>query len=247
MAERPPVVAPTFTPAGQLQLHYFSERTSFHCVHCQQDKTASLVATMGPDWAQAVCIICYGALVSAQPEKADTAAKAKPRPVQAKQDQSKPRPGQAKQPPSRKVKPKQPDETPPQPTAKKTRRQFKHQLPGADGLLEFFHAAGARAELVRGGYLYIDGSQTQRLAHLPPSETLEWNNIVNEIALKSLRHKFIRAVEDNFIRVEEDDGRFDKGLRVFLPSRERGFAVMRGDVRLAVIYATRAHIPHREA
>lgn len=113
MAQRPPVVAPTSTPAGQLQLHYFSERTSFHCVHCQRDKTASLVATMGPDWTQAVCIICYGALVSAQPEKADTAAKAKPRPVQAKQQ------------PSRKVKPKQPDETPPQPTAKKARRQFK--------------------------------------------------------------------------------------------------------------------------
>jgi hypothetical protein len=67
---------------------------------------------------------------------------------------------------------------------KKKRRELWHQLPGLGSLLAFFRAAGVHVEVVRGRCLWINGSQTQPLAHLPPSETLEWNSIVNEIALK---------------------------------------------------------------
>jgi hypothetical protein len=75
------------------------------------------------------------------------------------------------------------------------------------------------------------------VAHLPSPETGEWFNALNEITLKHVRDKFVQTVEDN--------GRFDNSLRISLVPRERGFAVMRGDERLAVIHAAHAFIPHR--
>jgi hypothetical protein len=148
-----------------------------------------------------------------------------------------------------------PNGEPPQQTAKSQRRQveesknerrqlekerqeLRRQLPGLDSLLTFFLAAGVRVELGRGRCLWINGAKAEPLTHLPPPETLEWNSIVSEIALKYLRTKFIRAIQDNV--------RIDEGVRVVLLAREKGFAIMRGDVRLATIHAARAQIPHRE-
>ena len=116
--------------------------------------------------------------------------------------------------------------------------KVKHRLPGIGGLLAFFRAAGVDAELVSGLCLRINGSQTHSLAHLPPPETLEWQTIVDEIALKFVGGKFIKAMEDN--------ARFGDGLRALLRQHEKGFAIMHGDVRLAIIHATRAQIPHHE-
>lgn len=63
-------------------------------------------------------------------------------------------------------------------------------------------------------------------------------HVIDEVAVWYAGDKFIRAVEDN--------ARFDESLRTVLRRHERGFAIMRGDARLAMIYATRALIPHRE-
>ena len=122
--------------------------------------------------------------------------------------------------------------------AAEAEEKLKRRLPGIDGLLAFFRAAGVDVELVNGGCLWINGSQTQPLTHLPPPETLEWKTIVDEMALKYVGGKFIRAMKDN--------ARFGEGLRALLLRRERGFAIMRGDVRLAIIHPTHAQIPHRE-
>lgn len=106
-------------------------------------------------------------------------------------------------------------------------------------MLAFFRAARVRTELVSGGCLWINGSQVELLRWiLPSAKTLSWNDVIDEMALKYVRDKFVRAVEDN--------ARFGEGLRVVLQWRERGFAIMRNDVRLGVIHATRAQIPRRD-
>ncbi len=63
-------------------------------------------------------------------------------------------------------------------------------------------------------------------------------HVIDEVAVWYVGDKFITAVENN--------ARFDESLRVVLRRHERGFAIMRGDVRLAMIHPTRAQIPHRE-
>src|SRR5258708_11493290 len=62
----------------------------------------------------------------------------------------------------------------------KERRQLQRQLPGLDSLLAFFRVAGVRVELVGGRRLWIDGAQTEPLAHLPPPETPDWNRLTPE-------------------------------------------------------------------
>jgi hypothetical protein len=104
-------------------------------------------------------------------------------------------------------------------------------------LLEFFRAAGVDAELEHSGRLRINGSETGPLAQLPPPETPEWINTVNELALQYVHDRFVKAVEDN--------ARLGDDLHASLLLRERGFAVMRGDVRLAIIHPAHAFIPHR--
>ena len=118
---------------------------------------------------------CYGLLVHDHREKAKKAAAAKRRPVEAKQQQL------------RQIEPRQPEGKPPQPMAKKARRQpgkerrqLRRQLPGLDSLLAFFRVAGVRVELVGGRRLWIDGAQTEPLAHLPPPETPQWNRLTPE-------------------------------------------------------------------
>jgi hypothetical protein len=162
-------------------------------------------------------------------------AQQRPVPAQQQPVHAKQRSVQAKHQPSRKVRPERAKEKPSQPIGGKLRRQF----PGLESLIAFLRDAHVSVELVRGRYLRIDGTQTEPLRHLPPQETLEWNSVVNEIALEYLRSKFVRSVEDNTC--------FGDGLRVVLRPREKGFVVMRDDVRLATIHASRAVIPHREA
>lgn len=119
-----------------------------------------------------------------------------------------------------------------------TKQKLGRRLPGIDDLLAFFRAAGVDTELVSGGCLRIERSQTRPITHLPPSSTLEWHSIVDKIAFSYVGGKFIKVIEDN--------ARFGEGLRALLRHREQGFVIMRGDVRLAVIHATRAHILQHE-
>jgi hypothetical protein len=74
---------------------------------------------------------------------------------------------------------------------------------------------------------------------VPWHAPLDLDIIVDEIALKYIRDEFDRAVGEN--------ARFGEGLRVELQRHERGFVVMRDDIRLAVIHANRVQIPGRDA
>jgi hypothetical protein len=211
----------SFAPAEQLRLYRLGEATRFRCVRCQRDKTAILVATKGGDWTQTVCSDCHDSLVVAQRET-ETLER---RLAQAKQSPKKAKPQQAK-------------ETPLQPTGKRE-LQLQRQLPGIDRLLAFFRAAGIRVEVQRRGRLLINGIPTRPLAWTVPSRMrADWDNIIDEMALKYAGGKFLKAIEDN--------ARFGEGLRAFLRRREKGFAIMRGDVRLADIRATSARIPHHD-
>jgi hypothetical protein len=137
-----------------------------------------------------------------------------------------------------KIKPQQAKETPLQ-LAAKSEQQLQRQLPGVDHLLEFFRDAEVRVEARHGGRLLINGIQTGPLAEMLPSPgRLDWDNVIDEMALKYAGGKFQRAVEDN--------ARFGKGIHAFLRRREKGFAIMRGDVQLAIIHASSARIPHRD-
>ena len=222
MAQPPAAVALTFKPAGELQLHRLAERARVHCVHCRQDKTDHLVATMRGDWAQTVCVSCYDSLVHAQWVERKAA---KRRPMPTKQ-------------PSRKVKPR--DKGKPLQLTAKREEQLQRQLPGVDRLLAFFRAAGVHVEVGPGRCLLINGIQTRPLARIPPTaDKPVWDNVINEMALNYLGGRFLRAVADN--------APFGEGRRAFLRRREKGFAIMRGDVRLATVHATSAQVPHHDA
>ncbi len=223
ITQPPAEVVQTFKRVGQLQLHRLGERAHFCCVICRQQKTASLVATTRGNWKKLVCNACYRRLVDAEQGKAKKA----PRQSGAKRRLSSSRLRRQNGMPT-KFRPA---------TAKREGQALKHRQSAGDSLLGFFRDAGIDAEFGRGGCLWINGSQTEPLAQLPSPETPEWLNVVNEIALKYARDKFISAVEDN--------ARFGDGLRPSLLTQEKGFVIMRGDVRLAVIRAARTSIPHR--
>jgi hypothetical protein len=112
--------------------------------------------------------------------------------------------------------------------------KLKHRLPGILSLLAFFRVAGVDTEVAPGGHLIVNGRRTRPIKHLPPAETLEWKTIIDELALMHAGGKFVKAVDGNAL--------FGEGLRALLRQREKGFAIMRGDVRLAMIHATRARI-----
>jgi hypothetical protein len=225
VAQPPASVIRSFKPVGQLQLHRLAKHVGFRCIICRQRKTANLVAIRKGNWTQKVCYSCH----NAELEKARKAAKAKRLPAQAMQrPPSKVRVRQVKRVNGSSANPA---------TTKGEEHELKRRKPGADRLLEFFHAACVDADLKHGGCLRINGSETGPLAQLPGPETPEWINTVNELALKYAHDKFVKAVEDN-ARLGED-------LRASLLPRERGFAIMRGDVRLAVIHPAHASIPHR--
>ena len=103
-------------------------------------------------------------------------------------------------------------------------------------MLEFFQVADVDAKTEPGGRLWINGSHTDPMAHLLSPETAEWFNVLNEITLKYVRDKFIRAIENN--------ANFGDSICIFIP-HERGFAIIRDDTRLAVIHEAHAFIPQR--
>jgi hypothetical protein len=226
MAQPPGVVVRTFKPEGQLQLHRLGKHARFYCVTCRQHKTTDLVATTSGNWKRPVCNTCYDGLIKAKRGKSKNAANPKRHGTQAIQQQSS------------KARLKRQNVLPTNPaTAKGEVQERKRRQSAVDRLLGFFRDAGVDAELGRDGYLWINGSQTEPLAHLPSPDTPEWINKVNEIAVKYVRDKFIRAVEDNAC--------FGDSLRTSLLPHAKGFAIMRGDVRLAVIHPTHTFIPHR--
>jgi hypothetical protein len=223
MAQPPAVVAWTSKPTGQLQLHRLAEGVRFYCVHCRQDKIGAVLATMRGDWKQTVCHGCYDSLVLVPVQRVERKAP-KQRPVQAKQ-------------PSKKVKPK--DEGKPHHLTAKREQQLRRQLPGVDRLLAFFRAADIRVEVGRRGCLLINGIQTRPLAWILPSpKGPDWDNVIDELALNYVGGKFLKAVADN--------APFGEGVRASLRQSEKGFAIMRGDVRLAIIHATSAQVPRRD-
>jgi len=194
-----------------------------------------MVATRGGDWAQIICAQCYLTLASehrrkvneARREKSKNAAREKRRSAPSRQQRL-----DGLQPRRR-----------PTPTLQvlsiEERRDLEVRLPGINSLLAFFREAGIRAELVHGGCLWINGHQTLPLARiLPPPPKLDWDNIIDAMAVSYTPDKFIVAVTDNAC--------FDEGLRAFLRRAEKDFAIMRDDALLATIHATCAKIPRRD-
>jgi hypothetical protein len=149
------------------------------------------------------------------------------------------RSAQAKHPSPKSAKTKDRESDSRQPITEKERQQLELRLPGVGGLLAFFSAAGVRVEAGRRGSLWINGRLAPPLARIRPSpSTPGWNSVIDAMALTYAGDKFIKAIEAN--------AHFGEGLRAFLRPHEKAFAIMRGDVRLATIHATRAYIPHRE-
>jgi hypothetical protein len=268
MTPPPAVVEQAYEPVGHLRLYRLSEPAQFCCVHCCKDKTDSIVATTHDNWAKTICKACYDALARrqepslakiAEVERKSAQGKQKVKPTEPrvtplqlealnkklrKTAAAKQQPVHVKQLP-RKVNPQQPIGNPPARMSKaerrrqKEREQLERRLPGIDRLPAFFADAGIPARLVDGGCLWINGSQTRPLAWtLPTRERLDWNSVIDEMAVKYVGGKFLKAVADNAC--------FGAGLRAFLRQGDRGIAIMRGDVRLAIIHATSAQIPHRD-
>lgn len=225
----PAAVLRAYSPVGQFQLYRLGRRVRFYCDTCRQRKTANLVATTKGDWSHTICNSCYLGQVNAQRGKAKKATQ----PIEYRVS--------AMKEPSRKVKLKRAKRlngSSANPViAKGEHQQLRRGHSGLDGMLGFFRAAGINAELGRDGCLWINGTQTEHLAQLPSPETPDWINLVNEIALKYVRDKFISAVEEN--------ARFGDGVSASPLPSERGFAIMRDDMRLAVIHPAHASIPHR--
>jgi hypothetical protein len=233
MDQPPTAVMLSFVPEGKLRLYRLGEHTPFHCVRCQQDKTAILVATKGGDWKQTVCNACYDSLIMAQSEASRAQSEAARAQREAKTAEKR-HPAQMKQP-STKVKPKE-KRKPPQ-LSTTSEQQLQRRMPGIEHLLVFFRAAGVTVEVKRRGRLVINGTPTGPLAWIPPTrEVLDWNSVIDEIALKCVGSKFLLAVGDN--------AHFGKGYRALLRQDDWGIAVMRDDVQLAMIHATSAWISH---
>jgi hypothetical protein len=213
------LVTRSYTPVARLQLHRLSERVRFHCAECGQDRTEGLIATIGGDWAKTVCNSCYESLVRER-----KARRAKKRELaQAKQRRRKSKPtGQVE------TRPKPSDEW---------EQQLRRQFPGVDRLLAFFRDAGIRVEVRRGGLLRVDDQQTQPLPRITlPSD---WDNVIDEIAVKYTSGRFINAVTRNTRTT------LGTGIRPVLLPKEKGIAITRHGLRLMTIHATRAHIPQR--
>ena len=262
MAQPPAVIVQAYEPVGHLRLYRLGEHAQFYCVHCCKDKTDSIVATTHDNWAKTICKACYDSLARRQEPSLAKIARAKRQPGQAKQKvkpteprvtplqlsamnkaltkaaAAKRQPGQSKQQPSRKAKAQQERETLLQLAARRE-KQLQRHLPGVDQLLAFFRAADVRVEVGRGGCLLINGIRTRPLAWtLPSPDRIDWDDVIDDMALKYTGGKFLKAVADN--------ARFGEGLRAFLRPHLEGFAIIRGDVRLAIIRATKAEIPHCE-
>ena len=118
--------------------------------------------------------------------------------------------------------------------------RLQRRLPGVGGVISFFRSAGVAAELLPDGRLRVNGGETRPLSQiLPPPGTFDWSEVIDEMAIRYASDKFIRAVSDN--------GHFREGLRAFLRRGDMGFAIMRHDIRLGLIRATRAYVPGHDA
>ena len=232
MAQPPGTVIWSFKPVGQLQRHELRERASFRCVRCRQHKASIKVATRGSDWAQILCDKCYLILANKQRQKASVTTREKAKPTERK----KRRTGLAQQ---QRLNGLGTGSSVHQRTSIAAPRKLEKLLPGIDYMLTFFRDANIRAELVRGGRLLINGHLTRPLAAiLPPPERIDWDNVINAMAVSYAADKFIGAVTDN--------GCFGEGYLACLRRPERAFTIMRGSARLATIHATCAKIPHRD-
>jgi hypothetical protein len=191
-----------------------------------------MVATRDADWAQTLCAQCYLILVNKPRQKANEALREK-----AKEGERKKRRSESVR--QQRLNGLEPRRPPLQLISIAERRELEQRLPGIVYLLTFFGDADIRAELLRGGRLRINGHQTLPLAGiLPTSGRLDWDNIINAMAVSYAADKFIAAVTDN--------GCFGEGLRALLRRREEAFAIMRGSAQLATIHATCAKIPRRD-
>lgn len=238
MNDAPAPIARAYKPEGRLRLYRLVHSARFHCVRCRKNKEANVVGTIGGDWAQTICNGCYGLLLNPQTAKDDIKPQTPKPERRAAPKQGAKLPN--KKPKGPKAKPKGKAPKAPQPIGQKERRQLERRLPGIDQLLSFFRAADVPIELVRGGRLWINRRrQTGALTWmLPARERLDWNTVIDEMALEYTGDRFAHAIAEN--------ARFGEGLRAFLRRREKGFEVMRDEVRLAMIHASRAEVPHHE-
>jgi hypothetical protein len=60
----PEKIVKEFPKEGDLQLFRLEKLHEFHCVRCQAQKKAKLVAVQGGDWSKLLCNGCYGLLQS---------------------------------------------------------------------------------------------------------------------------------------------------------------------------------------
>jgi len=215
---KPPAeVVRSFKAVGSLQLHRLGKRVSFQCVTCRRRKKEDLIAITSQNWRLTVCRSCYVTL--------------------ALQTRTK-KTGEPTRQPPRKAKRavRQRGETPVRtPVVRQSPETVVRQSPGTENLLKFFRDASIDVQLDPSKQLWIDGGQVAPLASVPPPEKAEWINLVNEIAMKFVRDKFIKSVADN--------ARFDEGLAVSLLPRENGVAIMRGDEQVALIHPAHTSIP----
>jgi hypothetical protein len=100
----------------------------------------------------------------------------------------------------------------------------------------FFRDADVEAEARRGGKLWINNHEVTQLASIPRSgRTVNWDSVIDELALRYATRKFIKAISDNT--------HFGGGVRAFLRRQEKGFAITYNGAYLATIRATSAQIP----
>lgn len=102
-------------------------------------------------------------------------------------------------------------------------QQLQRQLPGVDRFITFFRAAGVPMGVGHDGHLWINRPQTRPLAWVQPSpKMLDWNKIIDEVALLIVGDRFTTEVRDN--------GRFGLGFHGVFRGRE--YVIMRGGVQL---------------
>jgi hypothetical protein len=219
MTRLPYAVARTYSPVGRLQLHDLRDKIRLHCAECGQDKTSGSVAVIGGDWDRMVCKSCFESLIrERQARKAE-----KKRQAQATK--------------LRKAKTTEQAERLPPELPSASERRLLDQVPEAERLLAFFRAAGIQVEVGR-RFLWIDGARTPLLNWIAPSTVeLDWDRVIDEMAVKYVSEEFMKAVRKN--------ARFSEHVDPLLQPHERGIAIMRHGLRLATIHATRAHIPQR--
>jgi hypothetical protein len=210
----PQEVAQSFRPVGEWQLHLVRERISFRCVLCGEQRKGVLWAATRYDSTQELaCQPCYRGILREHYSMEPDASQSGPKPSK--------------------------EELARQRSQRLAYERWHRRLPGVDGVISFFRSAGVTAELLPDGRLRVNGEETRPLPHiLPPPGTIDWSEVIDEMAIRYASDKFIRAVSDN--------GRFGEGLRAFLRKSDMGFAIMHHAMRLGLIRATRAYVPGRD-